>query len=132
MITAGVAPATSADGAVHTIDRLRGRSNDGQSDDETPIAGITVADLTSAVLERSSLLYSLHDHRGLFVAQDPVVARLLGLERGSIVGKAVGDGVQYLDRDGRQLPILDHPAQLARRTGEAQRNVLFGLRPLDR
>ncbi len=113
------------------IDRLRGRSNGGQSDDDTPIAGITVADLTSAVLERSSLLYSLRDHRGLFVAQDPAVARLLGLEGGSIVGKAVGDGVQYLDGDGRQLPLLDHPAQLARRTGEAQRNVLLGILPRD-
>ena len=111
------------------IDRLRGRSNGGRSNDETPVAGIDVADLAAAVLERSSVLYSLRDHRGLFLAQDPVVARLLGDAGGTVVGKAVRDGVQYLDCDGRRLAILDHPAQVARRTGEAQRNVLFGLLP---
>ena len=113
------------------IDRLRGRSNRGPSNDETPVAGIEVADLTAAVLERSSLLYSLRDHRGPFLAEDPVAGNLLGIEAGSAVGKAAGDGVHYLDRDGRQIPILDHPAQVARRTGEAQLNVLLGLLPRD-
>ena len=113
------------------IDRLRGRSNRGPSNDETPVAGIEVADLTAAVLERSSLLHSLRDHRGPFLAEDPVAGNLLGIEAGSAVGKAAGDGVHYLDRDGRQIPILDHPAQVARRTGEAQLNVLLGLLPRD-
>ena len=55
------------------IDRPRGHSNGGRSDDETAITRIEVAELTSAVIERSSLLYSLRDHRDLFLAQDPTV-----------------------------------------------------------
>jgi hypothetical protein len=89
-------------------------------------AGDDLARAVRAVLN-SGLVVTLRGGDGRFVQTSPAFCRLLGLE-GDYRGQTGAEGLRYFDATGRELPAHEHPAHIARTTGEPQRNRVVGYR----
>jgi hypothetical protein len=70
----------------------------------------------------------LRDHSGRIVYGNRSIEGAHLPPRPEALGKHHMPGRRFLDEAGRELAILDHPAQVARITGIAQRNVRFAVR----
>ena len=90
--------------------------------------GVDPARLLDLLVSESDMFLSLRDHSGRFVYANRSIEGPLLPPRSDAIGKHHLPGRRFFDESGRELAILDHPAQVARITGIAQRNVRFTVR----
>lgn len=78
----------------------------------------------------AGLIITLRDGRGRLVLPSATFASLLGNEgeEARALGLPFADGLRFFDEHGRELSRMDHPSQVARRTGVAQRQRVIGIR----
>jgi hypothetical protein len=102
------------------------------SGDEAPRA---IALLAEWAAQCASLRIAVRDGEGRFVATgsggvgDP--SFFANEERRSVIGSIDWPTMRYLDVDGRELRLLDHPAHVARLSGQPQIGKMIGLRAPD-
>ncbi len=89
-------------------------------------AGVDQARLLDLFASESEMFLTLRDHSGRIVYTNRSVEG--PAPRADVIGKHLVPGRRFFDASGRELAILDHPAQIARITGIAQRNVLLTVR----
>lgn len=70
----------------------------------------------------------VQDAQGRILASNPAAERILGLTRDALPGNALHPpGWQCVREDGSALSVEEHPAQVALRTGQPQRDAVFGV-----
>ncbi|KAF0174514.1 MAG: PAS domain S-box protein [Hyphomonadaceae bacterium] len=74
----------------------------------------------------------IHAPDGAIVDANPAAERLLGLTRDQILGRTSTDPLwRAVREDGTPFPGEDHPAMVALRSGEPQRDITMGVQPSD-
>lgn len=92
-------------------------------------SGDELARVVRALLD-SGLVVTIRDGGGRFVQTSPVFGQIVGIDM-DMRGQTRVDGLRFFDADGRELAVREHPAFIARATGEPQRNRLVGYRTRD-
>jgi hypothetical protein len=92
--------------------------------------GTTVdpARLLDLLASESDMFLMLRDHAGRIVYGNRSVEQPQRPPPPDVIGKHHLPGRRFFDESGRELAILEHPAQVARITGIAQRNVRLTIR----
>ncbi len=90
--------------------------------------GLDPAQLLDLLVSESEMFLSLRDHSGRIVYANRSIEGPLLPPQPDAIGKHHIPGRRFFNESGRELAILDHPAQVARITGIAQRNVRFTVR----
>lgn len=88
--------------------------------------GVDAARLLDLLASESEMFLVLRDQSGRVVYANRSIEGLSPLPEA--IGKHHLPGRRFFDETGRELAILDHPAQVARITGIAQRNVRLTVR----
>ncbi len=88
-----------------------------------------LARAVAAILD-SGLIVAVRDGGGRFVQTSPPFGQTLGVTT-DIRGRDRVEGQRFFDADGREIAAREHPAFIARATGEPQRNRLVGYRTRD-
>ena len=88
--------------------------------------GLDPVGLLELLASESEMFLLLRDHSGRIVYANRSIEGLL--PQPDAIGKHHLPGRRFFDQSGRELAKLDHPAQVARITGIAQRNVRFTVR----
>jgi PAS domain S-box-containing protein len=74
----------------------------------------------------------IQDREGRVVAANPAAARLIGLNDGDLIGLTSFDPRwEAVREDGSPLPGEEHPAMVALRTGQTQRDTVVGVHKPD-
>lgn len=76
----------------------------------------------------SGLIVTTRDGAGRYVELSETYGRELGIHGFDARGKMIADGVELLNADGKTITRMEHPAYVARLSGEAQRLTLGGAR----
>ncbi len=82
---------------------------------------------TVAALLDAGMIVATRDGAGRFVQMSDVYGAALGVEA-DVRGEAFLSGQRFYDAGGREIARADHPAQVARMSGIAQRNRVLGVR----
>lgn len=88
--------------------------------------GVDPARLLDLLASESEMFLVLRDQSGRIVYANRSIEGLS--PRPDVIGKHHLPERRFFDEAGRELAILDHPAQVARITGIAQRNVRLTVR----
>jgi hypothetical protein len=91
--------------------------------------GTELSRVLAALLD-SGLVVAVRDGAGRFVQTSPVLGRLLGIDE-DVRGRTRIDGLRFFEASGREIAAREHPAFIARTTGEPQRNCTLGYRSRD-
>lgn len=90
-----------------------------------------LVEVARQVLDQTSLAFTLRDHSGQVLEIDDRIGQRLGTSPEDITGRAVAAHTQVLDERRRQIPLVQHPAQIARTSGRPQFSQVLGLRRPD-
>lgn len=70
----------------------------------------------------------IHDNQGKIISANPSAQELLGLSLDQLVGRdSIDPRWHSINLDGKGFPGIDHPAQLALRTGKSIKQVTIGV-----
>lgn len=86
----------------------------------------TLATALEAMIERSDLILTLRDGDGRFVQISPRIDERLGSE-GDGLGRSRVEGRRFFDGSGREIALVEHPAQIARVSGKPQLDRTIGI-----
>ena len=90
--------------------------------------GLDPARLLDLLASESEMFLTLRDHGGRIVYANRSIEWPLLPAPPDAIGKHRLPGQRFFDQSGRELAMLHHPAQVARITGIAQRNVRLTVR----
>jgi PAS domain-containing protein len=94
--------------------------------------GTVMESVLDAVDHDSGLAISLRDADGRLVYLNDGTRQIFGLGDITVAGRVSVSGSRYFLPGGREIPLIDHPAQVAARSGLPQVNVVFAIeRPGD-
>lgn len=79
-----------------------------------------------AMIERSDLILSVRDGDGRFVQTSRRIGERLGSE-GDGLGRNRVEGRRFFDGSGREIALVEHPAQIARISGRPQLDRTIGI-----
>lgn len=94
------------------------------------LAHFDEASLESALtaLDRDSgLVVSVRDAEGRLLYLNDGTRRVFRLGDVPVAGRVTVGGSRYFLPGGREIPLIDHPAQIAARSGLPQSNVVFAI-----
>ena len=81
-----------------------------------------------AALDRDSgLVISVRDPEGRLLYLNDGTRRVFRLGDVPVAGRVTVGGSRYFLPGGREIPLIDHPAQIAARSGLPQTNVVFAI-----
>lgn len=75
----------------------------------------------------SGLVISVRDPEGRLLYLNDGTRRVFRLGDAPVAGRVSVSGSRYFLPGGREIPLIDHPAQVAARSGLPQTNVVFAI-----